>query len=168
MEDIARSAGVTRPIVYSHFTTKEGAYIACVRRARDAFEDDLFARIDPHAHPKAQLATGAEAMFSLLEADPGRWRLLFGSNAVLPGDANLELAALRFRTIEQIRVLLAAAAPAAPPDRIEACAHAVSGVGERLGHWWLTRPDLTRAEVVQHHVDVLWAGLAPYADDPRR
>src|SRR4030088_1557488 len=41
IEDIARAAGITRPIVYSHFGTKEGIYLACVRRARTAFQQAL-------------------------------------------------------------------------------------------------------------------------------
>jgi len=97
----------------------------------------------------------------MFERDPARWRLLFGSSAVLPGEASEELAALRFATIEQIRRLLEAAAPDAPAQRIEGCAH-VGGAGERLGHWWLTRPDIPRATLVEHFVDILWEGLRPY------
>lgn len=164
MEDIARAAGVSKPVVYDHFKTKEGAYLACVERARDLYEQRLLGTIDLTAGPRDQLRAGAEAFFAMLEDDPGRWRLLFGSNAVLPGEATEALGALRFRTIEQIHALLAGFASNAPSDRIEACAHLVSGAGERLGHWWLTRPDLARAQVIDHFVEILWAGLREYVD----
>jgi AcrR family transcriptional regulator len=162
MEDIARAAGVTRPVVYDHLQSKERAYLACVERARAAYEADLLQQVDPDAPPREQLRAGAEGHFAMLERDPARWRLLFGSSAVLPGEASEELAALRFSTIEQIRRLIAAAAPDAPAERIEACAHVVDGAGERLGHWWLTRPDIPRATLVEHFVDILWDGLRPY------
>lgn len=162
MEDIARAAGVTRPVVYDHFPTKERAYLACVERARSAYEADLFQQVDPHASPLEQLRAGAEGHFAMLERDPARWRLLFGSSAVLPGEASTELAALRFATIEQIRRLIAAAAPDAPAERIEACAQVVDGAGERLGHWWLTRPDIPRARLVEHFLEILWDGLHRY------
>ena len=39
----------------------------------------------------------------------------------------------------------------------------MSGVAERLGHWWLAEPSLTRGEVVEHYADFLWGGLGGYA-----
>src|SRR4051812_30373164 len=38
IEDIARGAGVTRPIVYDHFDSKDSLYLACVRGARNELE----------------------------------------------------------------------------------------------------------------------------------
>jgi AcrR family transcriptional regulator len=159
MEDLARAAGVTRPVVYNHLRSREAAYLACVERARTSYEGRMLATVDPDASPIEQLRAGADAFFMMLEEDPGRWQLLFGGNAVLPGDATQALAALRFATIEQIRVLLTLASPGASPQRLEACAHVVSGAGERLGHWWLTRPDLDRQVLVDQFVDILWDGL---------
>jgi AcrR family transcriptional regulator len=165
MEDICRAAGVSRPVVYEHLRTKEGAYLACVERARATYEADLLKGFDPEAPPREQLRAGADAFFRFLEEDPDRWALLFGSNNILPGEKSEELAALRFGTIEKLRVLLAHAAPDAPADRVEACAHIASGAGERLGHWWLTRPDLRREQIAAHYVEILWEGLRPYVEE---
>ena len=162
MEDIARAAGVTRPIVYRHFETKEGAYIACVARARAAYQAGLMAVLDPTAPAKEQLRIGAERFFAMLEEDAGRWKLLFGSNAVLPGEFTDELAELRFGTIRLIHLQLRSAAPGTPEPLTEAAAHAISGVGERLGHWWLTRPELTRDELVELYTEFVWNGVKDY------
>jgi AcrR family transcriptional regulator len=162
MTDIAAAAGVTRPVVYDHFKSKEGAYLACVGQARASFEAELLRQIRPELSPREQLRAGGEAFFTTLARDPKRWQLLFGSNAVLPGEANQRLAAMRFATIEQIRLILVGMAPDAPAERIEACAQVVSGAGERLGHWWLTRPEIPRERIVDHYIDILWDGLRPY------
>ena len=164
MEDIAREADVSRPIVYNHFQTKEGAYIACVRRAQESYDSELNATIDPTASPREQLVQGGEFFFRVLERDPGRWLLLSGSSSVVPAAYTDELASIRFATIESIAKLLRRAAPKAPKRRIEACAHAVSGVGERLGHWWLANPKMRRRDVVDHYVEILWTGIQPYVD----
>lgn len=167
MEDIARAAGVTRPVVYDRFQTKEQVFLACVRRARATYEAELLAQIDAASSPLEQLRAGAEAHFAMLERDPARWRLLFASSAVLPGEASGELAALRFSTIEQGRRRIAAAIPDAPPERVEALSHVIDGAGERLGHWWITRPDIPRARLVQHFLEILWDGLRPYINAVR-
>src|SRR4051794_21479189 len=71
MEDIAKGAGVTRPIVFTHFETREGAYLACVQRARDAYDSDIRKGVDPQAPARDQLAAGAEVFLAMLEAHPG-------------------------------------------------------------------------------------------------
>ena len=168
MEDIAREADVSRPIVYNHFETKEGAYIACVKRAQEEYDKKLLASVDSSASAKDQLAAGADFFFRVIERDPRRWILLSSSSSVLPAAHAAELEAVRFATIESIRRLLSQAAPHAPKRRIEACAHAVSGVGERLGRWWLANPKMRRRDMVAHYTEILWAGLQPYIDPEDR
>jgi hypothetical protein len=150
MEDIARAAGVSRPIVYR------------VRQAREHYQTDLIASIDPVAAPREQLERGADTYLRLLEQHPGRWKLLFGTNPILPGKANETLAELGFTTIRLVHMQLKGIAPDAPEPMLEAAAHAISGAGERLGHWWLRRPDLDRATVLELYVGFIWDGLAPY------
>ena len=41
IEDLCRAAGVSRPIVYEHFGSKDGVYIACLRRIRGEFEQAI-------------------------------------------------------------------------------------------------------------------------------
>ena len=98
MDDIAQAAGVTRPVTYKHFGSKERVYLECVRRAREAHAAQIVASWEAVATDDlpSELARGADTFFQILEGNPGRWMLLFGSNAVLPGEFKEELAALRF------------------------------------------------------------------------
>jgi AcrR family transcriptional regulator len=150
IEDIARTAGVTRPIVYGHFGDKEGVYLACVRRARTAFQQALVDELEPGDDPADLLRRGFEILLGWLERDPRKWKLLFASSTLLPAEYAAQLEAMRFETIAEIAALLRAGAPGAEPQRVEACAHAISGIGERIGHWWLANPDITRADMIDH------------------
>ncbi|WP_405181857.1 hypothetical protein [Nocardia sp. NBC_01377] len=47
---------------------------------------------------------------------------------------------------------------------LEASGHAISGVGERLGHWWLSRPDLTKQDVVDCYVEIVLQGLGRWVE----
>ncbi|GAA3979740.1 TetR/AcrR family transcriptional regulator [Actinomadura viridis] len=165
MEDIARTAGVTRPVVYNHFQSKEGAYLACVERALQQHNAEMLAGLDASADPREQLAKGAEVYFGMLERDPGRWSLVFGSGSVLPGTYADQLARLRFTTIDTIAEMLRRVVPQLPQRRIQAAAHAISGVGERLGHWWRSDPSLSRAEIVEYYTDILWSGLRGHLEE---
>lgn len=165
MEAIARSAGVTRPVVYSQFGTREGAYLAVVRRARLHYDDQIAgSAANVGVGAKAQLEQGAEVFFGLLERDPGRWKLIFGSSAALPESHAGELAELRLGTIATIETALHAIAPHAPALTITMAAHGISGVGERLGLLWLTRPDLTKSDLIRHFVELVWDGIHPYVE----
>ncbi|WP_372736343.1 TetR/AcrR family transcriptional regulator, partial [Nocardioides sp.] len=156
---------VTRPVVYDNLGSREGAFLACVQRARDSHERRLLENIDPDSHPRDQLVAGSRAFFGMLQEHPGRWKLLFGGDAGLPADATQQIMALRFATIEQIRLVLVAAAPNSDPERLEAAAHVAYGAAEGLGFWWLSRPEVTLDAVVEHCTEVLWRGLAPYTEE---
>ncbi|MFF0384871.1 TetR/AcrR family transcriptional regulator [Streptomyces sp. NPDC004286] len=165
MEDIARAGGVTRPVVYNHFETREGAYLAVVRRAREKYDAVITDQTDLPSDLRARLKRGAETFFSMLENDPERWKLLFGSSAVLPPAYAEELSALRFGTIQAIEENLRAAVPQLEPRLLEAMAHSISGVGERLGHWRLADPSVTIAELVEYYTDILWSGIGRLIED---
>src|SRR5882757_4472745 len=47
IEDLCQAANVSRPVVYHHFGSKDGIYLACLRRIRDEFEAAL---IDAASH----------------------------------------------------------------------------------------------------------------------
>jgi TetR/AcrR family transcriptional regulator len=55
--EIAREAGVTEPILYRHFESKQALYLACIdeawRRVRKAWEEAVAAEPDPHAWTQA-------------------------------------------------------------------------------------------------------------------
>jgi AcrR family transcriptional regulator len=163
MEDIARTAGVTRPVVYAHHPTKEDVFLSCVRRARRELEDRLD-ELRPSGRAVAVtevIEGGGNAFFEILERDPRRWAVLFSPSSALAGPLGRRLDDLRAGTIERIAEVARRFAPDADPDRLGAYAHAISGVGEQLGRWWLTRPDVPRQQVVAYYRDFVVSGLNP-------
>src|SRR3981081_645942 len=58
IDELCRAAGVSRPIVYEHFGSKDGIYLACVRRIRTEFEQALVAASAGGRDLAAPLATG--------------------------------------------------------------------------------------------------------------
>ena len=77
IELIARTAGVSRPVVYEHFGSKDGIYFACVRRARARFHDAVLAGVVGTEDLEARLYAGLDACFAFIEEDPDRWAVMF-------------------------------------------------------------------------------------------
>jgi AcrR family transcriptional regulator len=159
IEGIARAAGVTRPVVYEHFGSKDGIYLACLRRARTQLEAMIFDAIATASDLRTQLERGADAYFRFVENDPARWHVLFGGGAAVSGDVAEEAMQLHLATERQFAELLVAAAPNEDEQQLLACAHAIGGAAHQLAQWWLRTPGVARQQVVQWYSAVCWEGL---------
>jgi AcrR family transcriptional regulator len=162
MEDIAREAGVTRPIVYQHYATKDAIFLACVRRARAELEDRVRepeVMIEAGAGIDAVMERAGDIFFSLLERDPRRWMVLFNPSTALSPEMTDELVGMRQHTIERIAEMVRHFS-GGDAEVDTAFAYAISGVGEQLGRWWLAHPDVPKARVVGLYRDFITGGLA--------
>jgi AcrR family transcriptional regulator len=170
MEDVARAAGVTRTVVYGHYATKEAIFMACVQRARADLENRLGELIRAG---KGQMLMGeafeqvADVFFQILEQDPGRWAMLYSTGPGLSEDVVTHVATLRFNTVNRIADVVGHTLTDMEPDRINAYAHAVSGVTEQLGNWWLANPATSRGRVVTLCRDFIMDGFSPWTDSSR-
>lgn len=161
IEDIARAAGVTRPMLYDHFGDKDAILLACAVRAQHEFEAVMasaVAAVDPSDFGGV-ISAGGEAFFSLLERDPRRWALLFGGNTALSSGLAKKFAELREGTVARSVEMIRAAISGVDDQGLRAAVHAVSGVGEQLGRWWLRTPHVSRSQVVAYYRGFVTGGL---------
>jgi AcrR family transcriptional regulator len=159
IEEIARLAGVSRPILYDHFGGKEGVYVACLRRARGELEEMILKATAEAKTPREMMERGTSAYFEFVERSGQRWAVLFGG-VELGGPAAEEAARLRFETVARIRDLIRVIAPDADAGTVEAYAHAVSGSSEQVAKWWRANPHYSRTQVVALQVGFAWSGLS--------
>lgn len=159
MEDIAAAAGVTRPIVYNHFGSKDGIYLACLRRARASLDQHIVDAAKDPSSLEGRLHAGIEGYFTFVEENRASWHILFGGGAAIAGSASEEATRLRFQTVEKITQLLTAVVSGYDVDTREGFAHAVSGAGEQMAKWWMKRPHIPRQHVVELMLNFTWNGL---------
>lgn len=163
IEDLCRAAGVSRPTVYEHFGSKDGVYIACLRRIRGEFEQTLIEAAAGVSDLAEIFARGADAFFEILERDPRRWSLVYGS-AMLVGPLADELDDLRAGTVERIVQAARELAPDADSRVLIVFAHAASGAGEQVARWWLRNPEVPRSAVVTLYIRCCAPALAQLRD----
>lgn len=74
--EVAAGAGVSKPLVYGYFGSKDGLYVACVQRAASVLVQAIEEAISGPANLQMAERT-LEAIFSALQPRPHDWNVLF-------------------------------------------------------------------------------------------
>lgn len=156
MDAVAERVGVTKPVLYTHFGSKEGLLLACITRARAELLAVTTAAVAAAGGPEDMLRRGIQAFFDYLDAQGPTWTLLYSEPTVGP-DA---LEEIRGQQTGFIAALLAAQAPDAEPQRLTGWAQVIVGACERLALWRGREPRVTSTEATEYLMDLAWTGLA--------
>ena len=152
MVAIARQAGISKPLIYQYFGSKDGLYLACLH----AVSGDLLARLEEaeldvddsvssRIHP-------LRAVFEALEPQPVAWRMLFDPS--MPTGGEITHAANDYRA----RTTAIAASGSARflrargiRSRLDASALTAVWMGlvNSLVFWWLDHPDESAAAMTE-------------------
>jgi AcrR family transcriptional regulator len=164
VDAIAEASGITKPMVYAYFGSKEGLYRACMQRARARLLEALREGVDTAAPPDQQLWHGLLAVFTFVERERDAWAILLGEVTEGTGPFAREGAAIRRELSALIAELLrrAAAAEGLDPDALgmaDQLARALMGAGESLAVWWAEHPEEPVERVALVLMNFAWNGL---------
>ncbi|MEU1198119.1 TetR/AcrR family transcriptional regulator [Streptomyces sp. NPDC005813] len=150
MAEIARRVGVTKPMLYTYFGSKDGLHAACV----DHLGPRLLAAIDgamASDPPEEQLPHAVlTAVFRTIEARRQAWFVLY--DRTLPHGSEPWRAAQRHR--EAIDALAASGTAALlrgkgndDPLDADALKHVWTGTVGALVGWWVSHPELSARDM---------------------
>ena len=141
IEDIARAAGVTKPIVYRHFDSKKGLYLALLRK----HETDLptFVADAGATTPGAIL----EVWLDYVRQNSHAWLMLFRDHS---GDEEIQTvrAEVSVTARQVMSAFVASRRPDLAPEQIEPMAELLSSGLAGLALWWIDRPDTPKDVVL--------------------
>jgi AcrR family transcriptional regulator len=143
LDDIAADAGVTKPVVYRHFASKQALYLALLER-HEADLPGFLAGID--AHDPAAIGGVLERWLDYVMANRHAWVMLFRDRG---GDA--EIQRVRTRVSDAARSTMAAfvsAAGTVPPAQVDTTAELLRAGLAGLALWWIDHPDARKADVL--------------------
>jgi AcrR family transcriptional regulator len=160
MDDIAEQVGVTKPMLYEYFGSKEGLLLACIARSRTELYDRTQAAMEGATEPKDMLWRGLVAYFEFVDAHAQAYAVLAHEPKVLPPTTVEAMEKTRRQQVDLISPLLNAYAPEVPAATVEAYAEMIIGACERLGLWRLRHPEVTAEEAARHMMNFSWYGLA--------
>jgi AcrR family transcriptional regulator len=156
MDAIAGAAGISKPMLYNYFGSKEGLYLAYIQHSGRALLRSLREAASPRAPAGERLGAGILAFLTYVEDHRSGWAVLHGEATAQGGSLAAEVVDLRERIAGMLTVLLEDAA----------LAHAFVGAGESLATWWLAHPEQPKPRVAQLLMQI--AQLSSSTIHPRR
>src|SRR5438874_10873308 len=169
MDEIAKDAGISKPMIYNYFGSKEGLYFAYIELAGQRLLSRMVeaARGVDDSHEidaEGRLLASSLAFFAHVDERREEWAVLFAELAARGGPFFQEVAAIRRSITDQTAQLfdLVLRRAGVSPDQVggtEALACAFVGAGESLANWWLEHPEETKEAMASRLIDVAWGGL---------
>jgi len=155
MDELARRAGVTKPVVYELFGSKDGVFGACVDRSIERLAADISAAVHAEDEPEARLRAGGLAFIRFAAGNRVAWDLMS-----MGGSFEQKARAVRSSQAELIRELMAEMARDDVDQReLEVAAHAVNAAYEGVAHWMWAHPDVPIEQIADWIADLLIPGL---------
>lgn len=162
MDEIAEEAGVSKPMLYAYFGSKEGLYLAYLELAGGDLLDRIL-NATPGDSPAAALRARISEFLAFVEEHADGWRVLF-REVVSTRPFAERVAELRERIAGAIRRMVEDSCRGYPPPAADAIAHALVGAGESLANWWLEHPEVERDQVGAWYYGVVQAVVAGATD----
>jgi AcrR family transcriptional regulator len=166
MDEIARDCGVTKPMLYAYFRSKDCLYLATVDRmgtAVVAAVEQLLAERDAGQ----RLRLGVDVILRFIEQDRHGWAVLY-AEGLGEGPVAKHVARYRDRIVQAAAITLADAVPGRAARDAEPYAVGLLGAGEALARWWLARGALPFATVQAITHELVDAALAAFRGATRK
>ncbi|MGH8962532.1 MAG: TetR/AcrR family transcriptional regulator [Jatrophihabitantaceae bacterium] len=164
MVAIAAGAGISKPLVYQYFGSKDGLYLACLH----GVAGDLLERLES-AERKVDDSVASRihalrAVFEALEPQRNAWQLLY--DTTMPGTGPIAAAAADYR----IRTRQIAASGSQRFLRARGLDNALDtsaltavwmGIVDSAVTWWLAHPGQSAAQMTERCARLIAAVLSP-------
>ena len=164
MDEIAEAAGVTKPVLYQHFHSKQELFRELLDSEGQNLLEEVAERAGAETNPYHMVLAGFQAYFQFVSNRTTAFQLLFGSGARV----SEEFAESVRRVEEQMASVIAHFIDAEiDQNHRDLLAHAIVGLGEIAARRWVAslnqeterlEPE-EAARLAAQLADLVWAGL---------
>ncbi len=172
MDDIAESAGVSKPVLYQHFPGKQELYLALldesIGQLTNALEEALASTEDNHA----RVAAAIGAYFDFVDEPQGAYRLIFESDLTNVEDVRRRVQRADEACAAAVAVVIAADTGLSEDDAMLLAA-GMTGMAQTSARRWLrNRRAMPKETAVRLVVGLAWRGISafprmhPQSDSP--
>ena len=167
MDELARRAGVSKPVIYDLVGNKEQLFRACMGRLSDDLAARVQAAVAGEPDRRARLRAGALAWFGFVADHRASWGALLGS-ADTPVTEGVHEIRRRQATLvaDLLEADVRSLGGAAPRVLLDAIASLLNGAFESLAAWWHEHPDVSAEHLADLFARITWPGLQGLTTDP--
>lgn len=167
MEEIAEGAGVTKPLLYRYFGSKDALYLATITQVGNHLMEGL-SLLMKTPDPKERLRQITYSFLVFVERHREGWSVLYNEALSTVGPVGEKVAFFRnsfinatAKTIDQ-NIHKQGLPTEAPTPTIKAIglAHIMVGAVEAGARWWIQNPDMPISEVTKLIEKALLPGLS--------
>jgi AcrR family transcriptional regulator len=164
IEQVAVEAGVTKPVLYRHFSDKADLVAAMGERATALLLDRLVPALNSEEAPVPRIRKSIDSFVGLVEEFPNlywvlvRHRPLDGSGADLVSEDKEIIATGLSALFGDYLRLFGVDSGASEP-----WAHGVVGFVQNSVEWWLERRSMSRESVVEYLTIAIWSAIDGFA-----
>lgn len=167
MEEVAERVGVTKPLIYGYFGSKEGLLSACIDRARTQLREATVAAwqgVAEGASLEAYFEYGIRAFFDFIDEHASAFALIQQEGAVA-ASASSDIEGIRTQQSEVVVEILerVPGLESVPRPLLEGYAEVVIGACERVAVWRLGRPEVSAGDATGLVMSGVWHGLSSVA-----
>jgi AcrR family transcriptional regulator len=155
MDQIAAASGITKPMLYDYFGSKEGLFLACMERARGRLFEAIGGAVRSAEDAESALRAGIYAFLTVANDQRETWPVLFGEGGRFneaAGSIRSEQAGL----IAQLLRELPGWEREPDAEELDAIAHIFVGAAEAVAFWAVAHDDVTLERVADYLMAVLW------------
>ena len=157
MDDIAAAAGVTKPVLYQHFTSKRSLYLHLVDDVGQRMARAITVRTSNTDSPRKQVESGVAAYFDFVADNRAAFLLLFEGADRSDADVAEAVNRIEDSMAELVAPLIAAGIEA---DQQRALAYGIVGAAEAAGRAWATgKLTIDASHLAVEIAELAWSGL---------
>lgn len=162
IQAVAQAAGISKPLIYNYFGSKDGLFLACIERAGEIVADEVERIANEDTVGIERGMRTIEGMFNVLEDQRHLWRLFYDRTAPTTGpvaDAvNHYTERITKLADEGVAELMALSGNTDQLD-VSAMTAVWMGIVDSLMRWWVEHPDQSAAAMTERSGRLLVAIL---------
>ncbi len=161
MDDIAKGAGVTKPLLYRYFGSKDALYLATIEQVGEYLTHGLTLLMS-NPDPRSRLDMMMLSFLTFVDRHRDGWSVLYNEtlNAVGPVGERVSFFRKAFiDAVSQSIVQWLHQSQTADLVQAECLAHSMVGAAEAMARWWVSHPEVSLLQLQANFKCLIEPGL---------
>jgi AcrR family transcriptional regulator len=159
MASIAAEAGISKPILYRHFGDKSGLYQALAERHTRKLIETVRTEFLRPGSVRDRARASIEVYLASISDNLNLYRFLMQRASAEDAAIHSAMSTMIRGLSREIAEVMIAEGEVGDRARAYVWGHAIVGMVQTAGDWWLDHPDVLRDTVVESLVDLVLVGL---------